>query len=193
LLAATCLHIASKIEDNEAITVKELHYCADRTYDVVDIVNLEERVLEEIGWNVTPTTINDFHSTYLDCLAKDTNDESFWLSRYLSEIALQSQLHLKYSPSIIAASVVVLSRYSSLYRNNSLPPELERLTGYTMKDLGECIIDLSKYHCSINSELKIIPIRYKKARRGALHMSNIQKVQVVSDLEKMHTGNSKAY
>ena len=62
LLAATCLHIASKVEDEEPINVTELHYCADRMYDIEDVVNLEEETLEilaETIWNAA-TYVSDW-------------------------------------------------------------------------------------------------------------------------------------
>ena len=183
LLAATCLHIASKLEDEKAVNVTDLHLSADRMYNVEDIVNLEEETLETIEWFISSPTIHDFVLIYHECIG-EINGECFWLSQYLSELALQSTLYIKFPPSIIAASVVALSRYC-IYKSNSFPQELETLTGYSISELGECLINLSSFLSQRNPDLKIIPNRYNKDKWGFVSNIGLFEVKLVSDLEKM--------
>ena len=68
LLAATCLHIASKIEDDVAVNVQELHYCADRIFKAKDIVELEEHIFQQIDWSLSLPTIYDFVMIYQEHL-----------------------------------------------------------------------------------------------------------------------------
>jgi hypothetical protein len=199
LFAATCLHIASKIEDDKAVDVKELHYCADRTFQPKDIIELEEEILQECNWCLSSPTIIDFTMIYLEYLrvqvrfrASTVNNDNemmhgtcFWLSQYLSEFALQSNLYLRFNPSLIAASVVALSRHH-VYKSNSFPKELESLSGYSFSDLSECIITLSSFYTSQrNRDLKIIPNRYKKSCRGGVSKITLHEINNASDLQIM--------
>ena len=184
LLAATCLHIASKLEDEGAVNASELHYCADRTFDTEDITRQEEDILDQIHWNISCPTIHDFVSLYQGYLG-EPNGVCYWMTQYISEFALQSTLFLNYPPSLIGASVIAFSRYC-VYKTNSYPSELENLSGYKFfQDLGECIIDLSTFIRNRNSDLKIISNRYKKVEHGRVSKITLCDIKTSIDLEKM--------
>ena len=178
LLASTCIYIASKVEDVVPLMIDDLIYCADRTFEKNDICDCEEKVLETINWNLSSPTIYEFVSLYVEHCSID--DSCFWLSQFLAESALQSPLYLKFYPSVIAASVIALSRYS-IYKCNSFPKELVTLTGYSITDLGDCIIELSSYIGRFDPRLEIIPNRYK----GRASEINLVEVRSTTDLLQM--------
>ena len=64
LLAATCLHIASKVEDNLPLDVTNLYYSADRTFQKEDIVEVEVRILQHLDWHLWSATVHDFVGLY---------------------------------------------------------------------------------------------------------------------------------
>ncbi len=163
LLAATCLHIASKIEDDVPIDVTNLFYSADKTFEKEDIVELEVRVLKLLDFYLFPT-IHDFVGLYHQYLGI-VDKTCFWLSHYLSEVALQSDLYLKYPPSLLAASVVALSRH---WTGFGCLAELESLSGYMFCELGECIVSIAMHSNDDNPDLKVIANRYMKPRRGGV-------------------------
>lgn len=145
---------------------------------------MEEEVLEQFNWYLSSPTIHDFVTIYQEYLL-DMNGLCFWVSQYLSELALQSTLYLKYPPSQIAASVVVLSRYC-VYKKNSFPTEIETLSGYSFSELGESIISLSStYTIQNNRDLKIISKRYEKHLRQRVGDLTIYEIKNSSDLNKM--------
>ncbi len=52
LIGATCLHIASKVEDVSYIGVDDLALCLDRMYETRDILNMEETVLNSLQFQL---------------------------------------------------------------------------------------------------------------------------------------------
>jgi serine/threonine protein kinase len=52
LLGATCLHIASKCEDVSYIGIEDLALCADRVFEAKQILDMEEDVLNALGFRL---------------------------------------------------------------------------------------------------------------------------------------------
>ena len=114
LLAATCLHMASKCTDNAFMSSPDLAYCINNKFDGRAITDLEERILGKMYCQqLAFPTVHDFVILFLERLQENiVRDRQFWLSIYISELALQTSIYLKFSPSLIAASVVALARHS---------------------------------------------------------------------------------
>ncbi len=52
LIGATCLHIASKVEDVSYIGVDDIALCLDRIYEPRDILDMEETVLNSLQFQL---------------------------------------------------------------------------------------------------------------------------------------------
>lgn len=134
--------------------VTDLVHCSDNTFSVLDLVATEEIILETLEWKLANSTILDFMYAYAKVwgIKKDSH-ELCWM-QYLSELALQSQIHVSYKKnSIVAAAVVALARFC-------LPPQafqdqghwkpllwndyLEQKTGYSLEQVCACAFDLSR-------------------------------------------------
>jgi len=190
LLAATCLHIASKCDDDSFMTAPDLAYCADNKFDGRAIVNLEKRILGKMYCQqLSFPNIHDFIILYLERL-QDTivRDRQFWLSIYISELALQTSIYLKFLPSTIAASVVVFARHS-LGEDIAWPATLERMTGLNLSNLKDCIILLSTFidltKVSL-PKLKIISRRYNSVFRECVSEIRIKSIRSAHDVIAMN-------
>ncbi len=56
LIGATCLHIASKVEDVSYIGVDDIALCLDRMYEPRDILDIEETVLNSLQFQLVRKT-----------------------------------------------------------------------------------------------------------------------------------------
>jgi hypothetical protein len=99
------------------------------------------------------------------------------LCSYILELSLAFHTSLKYAPSVVAASSMVLAYYS-LRNDDTLtlwPNELSNVTGLALKDLAECAVQLSQdvENARLDtSRLKQIHRRHSKAcRQNAAELS----------------------
>jgi len=165
LLGATCLHIASKLEDVSYIGVEDLVLCADRVYEASEVLELEEMVLNKLMFDLhVPTTI-DFVHIFLTRFGFNDIDESLCvglestrplvspyhgkisstvksMASYLSELSLLNNGFFSEIPSLVAASVITLSFY---YMDVQINEErIIDVTGYSLQDLSHTIQQLHR-------------------------------------------------
>jgi len=146
LLAATCLHIASKCTDDDFMSSPDLAYCVDNKFDGRAITDLEGKILGKMYCQqLAFPTVHDFVILFLERLQENiVRDRQFWLSISISELALQTSIYLKCSPSLIAALVVALARHS-MGKNIAWHATLEQMTGFKLSTLNDGIIVLSAF------------------------------------------------
>jgi len=97
-------------------------------------------------------------------------EESTFLAKYMSELALQDSNFLGELPSKVAASVLVLSLYYCSVEVHEA--RVEAVTGYSFSDLQSCIVKLRRTHLeSGTSSLIVIKNRY--AKEGYMSVANI--------------------
>ena len=97
------------------------------------------------GFKACPSSI-EFVIAFSTILGVEENTQILCLCSYIAELALAFDTSLRHPPSIIAASSMVLTHYC--LRKNDMPTlwpdELARVTGFQLKDLVECSVQLSK-------------------------------------------------
>ena len=166
LLGSTCLHIASKCEDVTYIGLKDLvplGYEGFPPFDGKEILNLEEKVLNALNFDLyLPTTI-DFVNVYTDCVPefRDSN-ATVMFAKYISESSLFSSECINYSPSLVAAAIVVYSLHCS---RNTIPwsETLEAVTQYKVEDLIIVMKELFNLHERLpSSAYRTVYERYKR-------------------------------
>ena len=169
LLGATCLHIASKCEDVSYIGVDDLVVCADKVYNGNDVLQLEEKVLTELDFRLAVPTVIDFLNTFIERLRQlnpswPAIDADVHLARYFAELSLQDSNFIQNLPSQVAAAAVVLALYYT--HRDVVEAQVISTTGYSMKDLEECIMKLRRTHLDVASttQLVVIKKRYETAR-----------------------------
>jgi hypothetical protein len=186
LIAATCLYIASKCNDDVPIRIDDLPFCADKIFVTTDILRLEEIILLETEWNLINLTLHDVVLSYLKQLNKNAESVMFWLSMYISELALQcTELH-RFSLPTIAAVIITISLYS-LEEWTRYSKDLFNITHLEFSQIIQCYIDLSSWLQSRQnfSFLKIIERRYSKDSRmhvASTHLILLSSAQLMKVL-----------
>ncbi|KAL3942579.1 MAG: hypothetical protein SGBAC_003249 [Bacillariaceae sp.] len=168
LVAAACLQIASKC--SKEISGCDICMCSDNEFSVSDLATTEEYVLKKLGWKLAFPSSLDFLNQLRIILDLEKDSRMFQVMQYVCELALQTKLYVHFEPSMVAATAVVLSNYS-LDNQELWSDELEQQTTYSLEDLAECTIAMSRLLEDVRhrySNLIIIDQRYRKASRGCV-------------------------
>ena len=91
LVAATCLHVASKCEDTAYISVNDLVMCADNLYTSQEVLRMEERLLNVLDFRLGVPNVYDFLKLLMEKLPEllPPASDLRWLSEYLAELSMQ--------------------------------------------------------------------------------------------------------
>lgn len=184
LLGSTCLHLASKCEDVTYIGIRDLVVQglqvvtpAPNVLEMLgkEILDLEEKVLNALKFDLyLPTTI-DFVNVYTDCVPEFHNNKLLTIFvKYIAESSLLYSPSLNFMPSHLAASAVAYSL--NCWNNGNVKAAwsniLETITQYTLEDLKACMKVLCDMH-------KLIPrLAFKTVFKRYKAVWNIQAVDV---------------
>lgn len=183
LVAGTCLYIACKCFETR-LTKGDLVFSADNMLNANDVAIAEEVILHELDWKLSYPTIHDFVEMFTDELGLEEESKQRRMARYISELALQSQVYLSFKPSLIASCVVALALVA-VGSADPWPDGLKQATGYSWNDLELCMMALSSgiHHVSATMpELKIISRRYRKTQNGRLSLIHIPRITLFASL-----------
>lgn len=145
LVGTACMLIASKFEEIYPPEVSEFVYITDDTYPAKQVLKMESLILKTLNFDVSVPTIMNFLERFVkaaDCLESD-RPKFEALAKYLCELTLlDTDPYLKYLPSTIAASSVVLALHTLGF--SSWNPTLCHYTGFQLIDLQPCLHDLHR-------------------------------------------------
>lgn len=166
LVGTACMLIASKLEEIYPPEVSEFVYITDDTYTDKEVRKMENMVLKVLSFDLSVPTVLSFLDRYekaADVPANLSKKFSF-LTRYLCELTLQdADPHLKYLPSTLAASSVVLALHT--LDLPSWSSSLEHYTGFQQAGLNDCISDLHRtFSMAPNNAQKAIREKYSESR-----------------------------
>jgi len=130
-----------------------LALCADNRFTESDVLDTEKLVLKTLEYKLAFPTILDFCWEFARQLPSLEGTE--WrMIRYASELALQTPAYVVYRPSLIAASIVVLSRRVVDHATQPLWPEaLADATGYRLSHLQDCVNVLCRQMAHIRATM----------------------------------------
>ena len=141
LLGITAMFIASKYEDIYPPEIKEFIFMTDNAYTPEELIKLESDILDKIEFNMTyPTSLR-----FLEIFKKKLNltDIDFYRCRFFIEICLFDYNCCYFSPSLIAATSVILNYKINNIRNkdcnNFDEKVLKNIIGYNMKEIYPCL------------------------------------------------------
>ena len=120
--------------------MKELAFITDSAYTNKEILEMETDILLTLNYNLTVPTIHTFLCRYLKAAHADR--AMVQLTCYLTERSLQEYSMLRFLPSIIAASAVLIARAS--LKRHPWSPTLLKYTNYDEQDLQACIEEMHK-------------------------------------------------
>jgi len=160
LIGITCILIAAKYEEIEIPRVDELMFITDNTYSAKEILATEKLILNDLDYDLTVSTLMTFLPRYLE-VAHVNDPEIKCHAQFMADLVLTNyQLGINFSPSLLAASIVCLSRHT--YGEKGLyGSEFLSFTNRTQLELKECA--------------KQIWLVYKKAVHGAMAVAILEK------------------
>ncbi|KAL2584078.1 hypothetical protein AAZV13_14G109500 [Glycine max] len=115
LLGVTCMLIASKYEEICAPRVEEFCFITDNTYTKAEVLKMESGVLNLLHFQLSVPTTKTFLRRFI-LAAQSSYKVSYveleFLANYLAELTLVEYSFLQFLPSLIAASAVLIARWT---------------------------------------------------------------------------------
>ncbi|PIN15384.1 G2/Mitotic-specific cyclin A [Handroanthus impetiginosus] len=142
LLGVSSMFIASKYEEISPPDVEDFCYITDNTYTKQEIVKMEADVLKSLRFEMGNFTVKMFLGRFIRIAQEDyesPDSELESLANYLAESSLLDYGCLKFLPSLVAASVVFLTRFTLQPNLHPWSSSLQSSSGYKSSDLKECV------------------------------------------------------
>nr|GMD50696.1 putative cyclin-A3-1 [Ipomoea batatas] len=162
LLGVSSMLIASKYEEISPPYVEDFCYITDNTYTKQEVVKMEEDVLNALKFELGNPTIKTFLRRFTQIAEEDYKSQILqleFLGYYLAELSLLEYRCVKFLPSMVAAAVVFLSRFTLNPEVHPWNQALQDYTGYKPADFKECVsiihdLQLSKRGGSLREKYK---------------------------------------
>ncbi|KAF5444842.1 hypothetical protein F2P56_033941 [Juglans regia] len=166
LLGVSSMLIASKYEEITPPKVDEFCSITDNTFSKAEVVKMEADILKllmfEMGNPTIKTFLRIFNSVAQEYY-KTPNSKLEFLGYYLAELSLLDYNCVKFSPSLVAASVIFIARFIIQPKMHPWSPKLQEYTGYKPVDLKECIHLIRDLHLrKKGGSLQAIRDKYKQ-------------------------------
>jgi len=139
LVGVTAMLLASKYEEIYPPAVDEFVYITDNTYNREQILKMEHLILKVLKFDMGGVTAYSFFQRFIKM--SNSDDTVKFLTMYLMELTLQDgERFLKHSPSVIAASALLVARYSTGLP--CWPQDLASQSGFSSSDIKECSTEI---------------------------------------------------
>lgn len=166
LTASACMSIACKCDLASSLAMKatDFVHCSDNLFTAKQLSATEDMVLVALDWKLAQPVIVDFTQAFEvhSDIGRDRHEKA--MMNYLSELALQSQVHADLKPSLVAACVAVFARYCLQQDKPLWRPSYDVLTGYTFDKVCSGVVTLSQRLEEITSfvpDIEVIDRRYR--------------------------------
>ncbi|KAA8537813.1 hypothetical protein F0562_027607 [Nyssa sinensis] len=143
LLGVSSMLIASKYEEISPPHVEDFCYITDNTYTKEEMVKMEADVLKSLKFEMGNPTIKTFLRKFTGVAQEDYKSPNLqleFLEYYLAELSLLDHGCVKFLPSLVAASVIFLSRFTIRPKFHLWSEALQHYSGYKAADLKECVL-----------------------------------------------------
>ncbi|KAI3761133.1 hypothetical protein L1987_51541 [Smallanthus sonchifolius] len=142
LLGVSSMLIAAKYEEISPPNTEDFCYITGNTYTMQEVVKMEADVLKALKFEMGNPTVKSFLRRLTVVAQEDYETPNLkleFLSYYLAELSLLEYSCLKFLPSMVAASVIFLSRFTLKRLSHPWNLSLEKLSRYKPSDLKECV------------------------------------------------------
>ncbi|XP_011629119.1 cyclin-A3-1 isoform X2 [Amborella trichopoda] len=143
LLGVSCMLIASKYEEISPPHVEDFCYITDNSYTKEEVVQMEREILKFLNFEMSSPTIKTFLRRFNRASQEGNKTSELvleFLGNYLAELSLLDYGCVRFFPSIIAASVIFLARFTLRPQTHPWTSTLQHYTGYKSSDLKDCVI-----------------------------------------------------
>ncbi len=169
LVGVAALQVAAKYEEIYPPSLKDLVYITDHAYTNKEIVEMESDIINTLQFQFMVPTIHTFLCRYLKAAHADRT--MVQLACYLAERSLQEYSTLRFLPSVIAASAVLVARKS--LRRHPWSPTLLQYTGYDEPDLAQCTEDMRAFLTNAASQQQAVQRKYSSPRFGGVATTSL--------------------
>jgi len=156
LVGATCLLIASKVEDMWPPLVRDLVYVASNAFTKQDLKKMERTVCNAIRFEVVVPTIAPFLARYGKAGGLDSTGKQ--LASYIAELGMHKYEHIKYAPSMVAASSVALAM--RMRGKGGWTSTLQTTSTYSESQILACMRDINELVKAPPAEMKSVKNKY---------------------------------
>ncbi|GER29939.1 cyclin A-like protein [Striga asiatica] len=142
LLGVSSMLIASKYEEITPPHVEDFCYITDNTYTKEEVVKMEADVLKSLKFEMGNPTVKTFLRKIIRVAQEEKGRSSLqleFLGYYLGELSLLDYGCVKFLPSLVAASVIFLARFTLSPKQHPWSSALQCQSGYKASDLQECV------------------------------------------------------
>jgi len=176
-LGCACMLIASKLEETQPVTIKDLAYMTDGTYTSDQIKEMEAKVCDLLQFCLQSSTPYQFIDRFLrasDATAgllspSPRNPIQEQMVLYLTELSLMKSEFMETPSCLITAAAVYLARATLGIRDvdgNIWSKTLEYYTGYSVRDLEHTVRTLHEsQRDSRESDLQCCVEPYRRKER----------------------------
>lgn len=157
LIGFTSLMIACKYEESSTPNTKDFIFLAGGSYTAKEVKQAELYILEAIDFDLSFPN----HMAFLRRISKaeQYNDKTRIIAKYLMEITLLDHRHIKYPPSMIAASAIYAAR--RIARAGRWNANMRHFSGYTKKELKPCCLLMFRFIMSPPKDAQFVIKKYR--------------------------------
>lgn len=161
LVGVSSMLIASKMEEIIPPTIDDFVYITDNTYTRDEVIKMELAILNELRYELTAVTMRDFVGIYLRMAPADKL--VCMLTDYFVELTLQEYMFLRWAPSMVAASAVVLALFTA--EAQCWSETLAYYTQYQPHELNDCIREMHRcFKNAAQNSLQAVREKYSHSR-----------------------------
>ncbi|WVY92267.1 hypothetical protein V8G54_037781 [Vigna mungo] len=168
LLGVTCMLIASKYEEICAPRVEEFCFITDNTYSKAEVLKMESEVLNLLHFQLSVPTTKTFLRRFIlaaQYSCKVSYVEVEFLANYLAELTLVEYSFSQFRPSMIAASAVLLARWTLNQSEHPWNSTMEHYTNYKVSELKTTVLALADLQLNTKGcPLNAIREKYKQQK-----------------------------
>uniref|UniRef100_A0A7N0UAJ0 Cyclin A n=1 Tax=Kalanchoe fedtschenkoi TaxID=63787 RepID=A0A7N0UAJ0_KALFE len=143
LLGVSSMLIASKYEEISPPNIEDFCYITDNTYKKDEVVKMEAAVLKALNFELGNPTAKTFLRRFTRVAQekfKTPNLQLEFLGCYLADLSLLDYSCVRFMPSLVAAAVVFLAKFTMWPKLLPWNSKLQEYSGYTPADLKECVL-----------------------------------------------------
>ncbi|XP_058222414.1 cyclin-A3-4-like isoform X2 [Rhododendron vialii] len=167
LLGVSSMLIASKYEEISPPKVEDFCNITNNPCTKKEVVKMEADILGYLKFEIGSATIKTFLRILIKIAQesyKTSNLKLEFLCYYLSELSFLDYGCVKYLPSLVAASVIFLSRFTIQSKLHPWTSSLQHFSGYKPADLKECILSIHDLQLSKRAS-SLVAVREKYKQR----------------------------
>jgi cyclin B len=162
LVGITALLIAAKFEEQYPPQIQDFVYVTDKAYSKDEVIKMEVSMLSALDFKVCRPTAVNFLSRFQ--VVNGCSEAHRDLAQYLLELTLSDYKMVKYSPSHLAASAVLLSNKLLRFQPSwsSAAVKHTKMTEHMLKECAKEICSLLEH--AEQSSLQAVRKKYSQSK-----------------------------